>query len=261
VPDLETNLIAVVSYALPQFDNVSRTLKLRLELDNPGYDLKPDMFVDVELPVELPEALVVPAEAVLDSGLRQTVFVERGAGLFEPRNVHLGRRVGDLVQVLQGLEPSERIVVSGNFLLDSESRMKLAASGIRGTPVTDPVCGMTVDEGQAKAAKRVSEYQGRTYGFCSDGGKKKFDADPAECLAKAKTRSMSTATAEPKPTTDAVCGMKVNAADAKAAKLTSEHQGKTYFFCNQSCKQKFDEAPGKYAMTSEAKTSDLPQTP
>jgi len=63
---------------------------------------------------------------VLDAGLRHTVFVDRGNGSFEPRRVHLGSRVGDQVQIAQGINPGERIVVSGNFLLDSESRMKLA---------------------------------------------------------------------------------------------------------------------------------------
>jgi len=206
------------------------------------------MFVDVELPLSLAEAIVVPAEAVLDAGLRQTVFVDRGNGYFEPRNVHIGSHVGDQVQVVQGLTAGERIVTSGTFLLDSESRMKLAAAGVQGMPLTDPVCGMTVDEGKAKAAKRVSEYQGKVYGFCSDGCKKRFDADPAKYLAKAKSPATAMATAEPKEATDPVCKMKVDEADAKAAKLSSEHQGKTYFFCNETCKKQFDESPGKYPM-------------
>jgi membrane fusion protein, copper/silver efflux system len=249
-PDLEKKLKAVVSQSLPQFDGISRTLKLRLELDNPEYELKPDMFVDVELPVELPEAVVVPAEAVLDSGLRQVVFVERAAGLFEPRNVHLGRRAGDQVQVLQGLELSERIVVSGNFLLDSESRMKLSAAGLQGASAPDPVCGMMVEEVGARVAKRMSEYGGKTYSFCSDGCKKKFDADPLKYLAKAKSPTMAMVTAEPKQTADPVCGMKVDVEEAKTAKLTSEHQGKMYFFCNATCKKKFGEAPEKYLAAS-----------
>jgi len=151
--------------------------------------------------------------------------------------------------VVQGLAPGERIVTSGTFLLDSESRMKLAAAGVQGMPLTDPVCGMTVDEGKAKAAKRVSEYQGKTYGFCSDGCKKRFDADPAKYLAKAKAPAMTIAAPEAKEATDPVCGMKVDTAEAKAAKLSSEHQGKTYFFCNETCKKQFDKAPAKYMTT------------
>jgi membrane fusion protein, copper/silver efflux system len=179
--------------------------------------------------------------------------VDRGNGYFEPRNVHLGSRVGDQVQVVQGLTPGERIVTSGTFLLDSESRMKLAATGVQGRPLTDPVCGMTVDEGKARAAKRAVEYQGQTYGFCSDGCKKRFDADPAKYLAKTKAPAMTMAAMEPKESTDPVCGMKVEVAEAKATKLTSEHQGKPYFFCNETCKKQFDADPAKYLATSKPK--------
>ncbi len=188
LPTQGKTFTATVSKTLPQFDNITRTLKLRLEADNPEFTLKPDMFVDVELPLRLAETVVVPAEAVLEAGLRQTVYVDRGNGYFEPRNVHLGSRAGDQVQVAQGLAPGERIVVSGNFLLDSESRMKLAAAGVHGASIIDPVCGMTVDEGKAKAAKRVSEYQGKTYFFCNDSCKQEFDAEPAKYMAAAKPK-------------------------------------------------------------------------
>ena len=163
LPSQGKTFSATVCVTLPQPDNIARTIKLRLEADNPDFILKPDMFVEVEQTLSLVESIVVPAEAVLDAGLRQAVFVDRGNGYFEPRNVQIGWHVGDQVQVVQGLVPGERIVTSGTFLLDSESRMLLAASGVQGAPFTDPVCGMTVDEGKAKATKRVSEYQGKTY--------------------------------------------------------------------------------------------------
>ena len=117
-------LRATVSRSEPIFDEATLTLKVRLEAANPQRALKPGMFVDVELPVDLPPALVVPADAIVDSGLRKTVFVERGHGSFEPRLVETGWRVGDDVEVTKGLEPGERIVISGTFLVDSESRMK-----------------------------------------------------------------------------------------------------------------------------------------
>jgi YHS domain-containing protein len=232
-----------------------------LEAANPDFTLKPDMYVDVELPLSLAESIVVPAEAVLDAGLRQTVFVDRGNGYFESRNVHIGSRVGDQVQVVQGLVPGERIVTSGTFLLDSESRMKLAAAGLHGMPLNDPVCGMTVDEGKAQAAKRMIDYQGKTYGFCSDGCKKKFEADPAKYLAKDKGESMTMSTAEPKEVADLVCGMSVTVAEAKTARLSTEHQGKKYFFCNETCKKKFDAAPAKYMVTASAQAADIPHKP
>jgi membrane fusion protein, copper/silver efflux system len=115
---------AQVSPSEPIFDEATLTLKVRLEAANPRSALKPGMFVDVEFPVDLPPTLVVPADAIVDSGLRKTVFVDRGNGYFEPRLVETGRRIGDDVEVTNGLLPGERIVISGTFFVDSESRMK-----------------------------------------------------------------------------------------------------------------------------------------
>jgi membrane fusion protein, copper/silver efflux system len=78
----------------------------------------------VEFPVGFPPTLVVPADAIVDSGLRKTVFVDRGDGYFEPRLVETGRRIGDDVEVTKGLVAGERIVTSGTFFVDSESRMR-----------------------------------------------------------------------------------------------------------------------------------------
>lgn len=116
-----------VSNVLPQFDAATRTLKARIEVENQGYALRPDMFVNVELPVAFSRALVVPADAVLDSGLKKTVFVEHGKGVFSPRVVETGRRLDDRVEIVKGLEAGEKIVVSGNFLVNSESRLQEAA--------------------------------------------------------------------------------------------------------------------------------------
>lgn len=182
LPRQNKDFSATVSQALPQFDATTRTLKLRLEADNPEFALKPDMFVDVEVVVSLAESLVVPATAVLEAGLRQTVFVDRGQGFFAPRVVVTGERSGEEVQILQGLMAGERIVVSGNFLLDSESRMKLAAAGVHGAPTQDPVCGMAVDEPKARAAQRTFDYQGKTFFFCNDGCKAEFAAQPDKFL-------------------------------------------------------------------------------
>ena len=117
-------LQATVSHSEPLFDEATLTLKVRLEAANPRSALKPGMFVDVEFPVDLPATLVVPAEAIVDSGLRKTVFVECGDGHFEPRLVETGSRIGDDVEVTKGLTAGERIVISGTFFIDSESRMK-----------------------------------------------------------------------------------------------------------------------------------------
>jgi len=87
-------------------------MKVRLELDNPGLVLRPDMFVDVDFSVNLPKAVTIPDDAVLDSGLTKIVFVDRGNGHFEPRAVETGWRFDDRVEIVRGLEAGERVVLS-----------------------------------------------------------------------------------------------------------------------------------------------------
>jgi Cu(I)/Ag(I) efflux system membrane fusion protein len=175
---------AIVSDIVPQFDPSTRTLKVRLEADNPGYILWPDMFVDIEIPVNLPPAVTVPADAVLDSGLKKTVFIDLGNGFFEPREVETGWRMGNRVEITKGLKPGERIVVSGNFLIDSESRLELAAQGMLGTLSKDPVCGVDVSINKAEKTGRKSTYQGKTYYFTSDECKQQFDKNPAHYVER-----------------------------------------------------------------------------
>jgi membrane fusion protein, copper/silver efflux system len=174
------NLTGRVSDVPPQFDPAARALKVRLEADNPGFDLRPEMFVDVEFAIPYLPTLAVPVDAVLDSGLRQTVYVETEPGVFQPRKVETGRSLGDSVEIVGGLMPGERIVLSGNFLIDSESRMKAAVAGVRGDSSKDPVCGMDVDETKARASGKTSQHAGVWYFFCSETCKKEFDANPAK---------------------------------------------------------------------------------
>jgi Cu(I)/Ag(I) efflux system membrane fusion protein len=124
LPGQERSFVGRVSDVLPQFDGATRTLKARIEVENHGYALRPDMFVDVELPVAFSRSIVVPAGAVLDSGLKKTVFVEHGEGLFSPRVVETGRRFNDRVEIVKGLAAGEKIVLSGNFLVSSEGRLR-----------------------------------------------------------------------------------------------------------------------------------------
>ena len=120
------SFVAQVSYIQPQVDPTTRTLKVRIEAPNPSMQLKPDMFVDVEFQSVPQRKLTVPSEAVLDAGERKTVFVDHGNGNLEPRQVDIGERLGDRVEILKGLKAGERIVTSGNFLIDSESQLKNA---------------------------------------------------------------------------------------------------------------------------------------
>ena len=116
-----------VEEVLPQVDLTTRTVRVRLAVNNPGVTLKPGMFVNVELKSALGRQLVVPASAVFQTGLRQVVFVDHGNGSLEPKDVSLGARVGDDFIVLRGLVAHQQIVTSGNFLLDSESQLQAAA--------------------------------------------------------------------------------------------------------------------------------------
>ena len=123
-----------VDYIQPQVDPVTRTLKIRIDAENSRLVLKPDMFVEVNFRIALPQHLTVPADAVLDAGLKKVIFVDRGNGYLESRDVEIGERLGDRVEILRGLKADERIVLSGTFLIDSESQLKSAAGGMSGMP-------------------------------------------------------------------------------------------------------------------------------
>jgi YHS domain-containing protein len=247
LPNQGRTFEARMTETLPQFDNITRTMKLRLEADNADFVLKPDMFVDVELPLSLAESLVVPAEAVLDAGLRQTVFVALGDGYFEPRRVQVGARLGEQVQITQGLKAGENIVVSGNFLLDSESRMKMAVAHAQDKAAIDPVCGMTLNK---LTAVHTREIQGVLYYFCSEDCEKKFAAAPTKYQAKAELQRGAGSATMGASGRDPVCGMPVDEAKARSANLTSQWRGKTFWFCSPSCKKQFEIAPDKYLTPS-----------
>lgn len=120
-----------VTYISPTVEERTRTIKVRLEVDNADGELKPDMYADVFLHVDLGEGLVVPDSAVINAGDRRLVFLDRGEGRFEPREVKLGIKVnGAGLQVLSGLAEGDRVVTAANFLLDSESSLKAALSGM-----------------------------------------------------------------------------------------------------------------------------------
>ncbi|MBI5580563.1 MAG: efflux RND transporter periplasmic adaptor subunit [Deltaproteobacteria bacterium] len=175
---------AKVSDVLPVFDPATRTLKVRLETENPGFVLRPDMFVDVELPVTYAPAVMVSSDAVIYSGMRKTVFIDRGNGMFEPREVKTGRRMAGQVEIVEGLNEGEKIVISGNFLVDSESKLSLAASGMQPMLEQDPVCGQEVSPRQAEKQGRRVAYGGKSYLFCSDAHRQQFERDPEQYLKK-----------------------------------------------------------------------------
>lgn len=119
-----------ISVIYPQVNRETRTARVRIELSNPDGALLPEMYVDAQINTGNPEPiLTIPESAVLDSGTKQAVFVDKGQGRFEPRDVRLGHRGDGYVEVQEGITEGESVVVSANFLIDAESNLKAALKG------------------------------------------------------------------------------------------------------------------------------------
>ena len=123
-----------VTYVYPFLDAKTRTTRVRIELPNPELILKPNMFANVTIETEeRPQVLAVPEEAIIRSGRRSVAIVALGEGRFEPREIELGLDSGDgWLEVRAGLEPGEQVVTSGQFLIDSESRLQEAVQKMLG---------------------------------------------------------------------------------------------------------------------------------
>jgi Cu(I)/Ag(I) efflux system membrane fusion protein len=128
-----------VTYVYPTLKAETRTVPVRVELANPGMLLKPAMFAQVELSVPAKGSVVtVPVSAVIDSGTRQIVLIQKGEGRFEPREVKLGGRSDTDVEVIEGVKDGEPVVVAANFLIDAESNLKAAIGGFSSAPPAAP---------------------------------------------------------------------------------------------------------------------------
>jgi Cu(I)/Ag(I) efflux system membrane fusion protein len=108
----------------PFIDNVKRTGRVRLDSQNPGLKLKPDMYVDLVLDMDMGRSLVVPVSAIIPTGKRNIAFVDKGNGKLEPRLLKLGGKFGDVYAVKSGLKEGDRVVASANFLIDAESKIQ-----------------------------------------------------------------------------------------------------------------------------------------
>ena len=122
--DPKNSLKGVVSYVAPFMDGDTRSVRIRVELDNNSGALRPDMYADVQLAVPLGERLVVPEDAVLYSGANRVVFLDLGDGRLRPQRVHIGLRNNGWIEILDGLKNGDTIVTSGNFLISSETKLK-----------------------------------------------------------------------------------------------------------------------------------------
>jgi len=118
-----------VAYIYPSLDEKTRTAKVRLEFANPDGVLKPEMYTDVNLKRSVGRVLAVPGTAVLSTGERELVFIAKGEGVFEPREVVTGVKVRNFYEIKSGLSAGEKVATGANFLLDSESKLKAAVSG------------------------------------------------------------------------------------------------------------------------------------
>jgi len=122
-----------VIYIYPSLNPETRTAKVRFEIPNPQDKLKPEMYANVEIKVRLGQRLVVPVGAIIDTGIRQLAILDKGNGYFEPREVK-AERVDEYYEIMKGLKAGDRVVTSANFLVDSESNLKAAVSGMAGMP-------------------------------------------------------------------------------------------------------------------------------
>ncbi|MHC4859986.1 MAG: efflux RND transporter periplasmic adaptor subunit [Planctomycetota bacterium] len=200
-----------VDFIYPYLDPKTRDRRVRLVFENPGLDLVPDMYATVYIESTLAEeAVLVPAEAVLDTGTRQVVFVAKGKGKFDPRDVRVGvESSGGHREVLNGLMPGEIVVTSGQFLLDSESKIKEAIQKML----------------EARSKKAQGE---RTEEDDDAGGKVKPKFDAPDGLIPVVAEACPVMGNEPVPD------------------VYADHDGYRVFFCCAGCPARFREEPEKY---------------
>lgn len=113
-----------IDYVYPSLSGDTRTAKVRFSIPNPGGKLMPQMFTNVEVKINMGKRLAIPEDAVIDTGIRQIAYVDKGEGYFEPREVSLGLRADGMVEVLKGLKAGEKVASAANFLIDSEAKLK-----------------------------------------------------------------------------------------------------------------------------------------
>jgi len=131
------NFNGTISLIDPFLDATKRTAKVRIDIPNPDFKLRPGMYVNAELEMDMGAALTIPISAVMPTGTRNVVFVDKGEGRLEPRIVQLGTKYGDIYEVKSGLEENERVVASANFLIDAESKVQGALKGFERTPAPE----------------------------------------------------------------------------------------------------------------------------
>jgi membrane fusion protein, copper/silver efflux system len=204
-----------VSYIYPTMNGETRTAKVRVEVRNtPGLELKPEMFatVKIESPVEV-NAIAVPEQAIIRSGERDILVIASGGGYFDPRDVKLGVAADGYVQILEGVKAGEKIVVSSQFLIDSESNLKAAISQMRGSGERDTSTSME------KAAPR-DEHKNHSMD--------ETNSDKSTTIREEKM--------------DLVCGMEGSSEES----LTYLYKNTRYHFCSEYDLETFKRNPDEY---------------
>jgi len=123
-----------ISLINPFLEEAKRTAKVRIDIPNPDFKLRPAMYVNAELAMDMGEGLTIPVSAVMPTGTRNVAFVDKGGGKLEPRIIQLGSKYADLYEVQNGLVENERVVASANFLIDAESKVQGALKEFEPSP-------------------------------------------------------------------------------------------------------------------------------
>jgi membrane fusion protein, copper/silver efflux system len=218
-----------VTYIYPTLNMETRTAKVRIELRNtPKLEFKPEMFATVQIvsPVSL-NTVAVPEQAIIRSGERNVAVIALGGGYFDPRDVTLGVTAGGFVQILDGIKEGEKIVVSSQFLIDSESNLKTAISQMSGHAGHDMSKPMDDSAGAAKGHEG-NDMNARSHTNEDTGMKGNASGQEHDTV-----QSMI----------DPVCGMETSGDES----LAYVYKGNKYYFCSQSDMEKFKADPIKYS--------------
>jgi Cu(I)/Ag(I) efflux system membrane fusion protein len=185
-----------VSFIAPVINDKTRTVRVRLELPNKEAHLRPGMYANVIISDVMKPALTIPLSAVIDSGTRQVVLVQVAEGSFQPRYVQLGARNEQYVAVLDGLNESESVVTSANFLIDAESNLKAALGGFGNVPakITSPdeVKKVALPSTNITTHKQVAKQQSETNteGHQAQGTLNSINADGTVSISHEPIKSL-----------------------------------------------------------------------
>lgn len=165
-----------IDYIYPYLDNETRTVKARVVIPNPGYKIKPDMYGSATIEDNIGERLAVPADAVMNTGIRQVVFVDRGDGYFEPHTVMLGEHADKYYVVLSGLEAGDRVVTNPVFLIDAESNLSEASGAMGSMPGMDMGNQKETQDSKLKIQDSATPEKKQNQGTMPSGKKQKTQA-------------------------------------------------------------------------------------